>query len=470
MGKNDKHSHAVRVMRIRDMLENRPFVTIKSLEQEFGVCRKTVYNDLEALQAAGVPLFSEKVDGEARWMIQHHAKSKTVTMTLGEGQVLPLGLAQLALSFLDGTDLHDQLGVIQKKLALGVKPKTKKLLEEAPRKLALVPHGPKIYRHKDDVLNDLLTGLLYDERVQIGYRPPGGRTKRHVIEPLTLVLYREALYIIARVQKTGLRTCFAVDRITRSERLKGDHFDYPTDHDPKDYFDGAFGLLVGEPTSVELIFDEEQARYVRERQWHPTQRFEDLEDGRVRMTMDVCGTDDVLRWLVGHTGTFEVVSPASLRDEVCEYLRAGLDAYVPDPADAAIAAVDWLVPRLGDPGDSPSWRLLRGARRRSADFEPEYREEFEQGLRWIARLGDLGLFTKDEVVGLDREYSASRKAIDVSMHDMQFKIVGVWKAFRPWKPPMYLAAAIFNAAFARTSHLDYRDAIVAAFERGARHG
>lgn len=313
MGKGDKYGHAVRVMRIRDILENRPFVTIKALEQEFGVCRKTVYNDLEALQSAGVPLYSEKVDGEARWMIAQRAKSKTVTVSLGEGQVLPLGLARLALSFLAGTDLHDQLGVIQQKLALGVKPRTKKLLEEASRKLAIVPHGPKIYRHKDDVLNDLLTGLLYDERVKIVYRPPGGKSKTHIIEPLTLVLYREALYLIAGVRKTGLRTPFAVDRITRSSRLKGNHFDYPADHDPRDYFDGAFGLLGGMRTGVEIIFDEHQARYVMERRWHPTQQFEELEDGRVRMTMEVAGTHDVLLWLVGHTGTFEVVAPEELK-------------------------------------------------------------------------------------------------------------------------------------------------------------
>jgi proteasome accessory factor B len=467
MGKDDKYSHAVRVMRIRDMLENRPFVTIKALEQEFGVCRKTVYNDLDALQAAGVPLYSEKVDGEARWMLQHNVKSKTVTMTLGEGQVLPLGLAQLALSFLEGTDLHDQLGAIQKKLALGVTPKTKKLLEEAPRKLALVPHGPKIYRHKDDVLNDLLTGLLYDERVQISYRPPGGRTKRHVIEPLTLVLYREALYVVAGVQKTGLRTCFAVDRVTRSERLKGDHFDNPTDHDPKDYFDGAFGLLGGETTSVEIIFDEQQAKYVRERQWHPTQRFEELEDGRVRMTVEVSGTADVLRWLIGHTGTFEVISPRSLRDEVLDSLRAGLAEHGPGAVDED--AAEKAPPRLPDPGDSPSWANLRRARQRIDEFPVSERGDFEQSLRWLAQLGDLGLLTVEDLEYLDGDYGdASYASIQNSMSLRQFKIVGVWDAFRPWKPWMYLAAGISHVALKRTSHLGFRDAIVAAFERAAQ--
>jgi predicted DNA-binding transcriptional regulator YafY len=190
MAASDKCKHAVRVMRLRDMLENRPFVRVQELMQEFGVSRKTVYNDLDALCAAGVPLYSEQVDGEAHWMIEHHAKSKTVTLTLGEAQVVPLGLAQLALSFLEGTLIHEQLGEIHEKLALGVTPKTKQLLSEAERKLAIVPHGPKIYRAKDDVLNDLLTGLLRDQRMEITYRSLGSRTKTHIVEPLTLVLYR----------------------------------------------------------------------------------------------------------------------------------------------------------------------------------------------------------------------------------------------------------------------------------------
>jgi hypothetical protein len=78
------------------------------------------------------------VDGEAHWMLRHAAKGKTVTLTLGEAQVVPLGLARLALSFLDGTLIDEELGEIHKKLALGVTPKIKQLLGEADRKLAVV--------------------------------------------------------------------------------------------------------------------------------------------------------------------------------------------------------------------------------------------------------------------------------------------------------------------------------------------
>ena len=334
MKKRATLSHAVRVLQMRDMFINEPYVTIPSLREKFGVCRKTVYNDLAALEEGGVPIFPEKVDGETRWKLNREAKSKTVTMTLNETQVLALGLAQQALSFLGGTFLHDAFREITEMLEGGVKPETKNLLKEVPRKLAIVPYGPKLYADKEDVLDDLFTGMLKNERVKISYQAPGGRRKQHVIEPLTLVLYRESLYLIANIQKSGKRACFAVERISESTWLRKEKFDYPSDHDSKAYFDGAFGLTCGEAQSVEILFDQQQARYVQERHWHPTQKFEELEDGRVRMTMEASGMGDVLRWLIGQTGSFEVVSPPALREEMLTLLRTGLDVHRAKPKEA----------------------------------------------------------------------------------------------------------------------------------------
>lgn len=321
MARSKKLTHAARVLRVREMLDSRPFVTVRELMQEFGVSRKTVYNDFSALQQAGVPLYSDKGPAnEARWMLSRAARKKTIT--LAAGQVVPLGLARMALSFLAGTEVHDQLAAVMDKLAEGAHPKTKNHLAELSRKVAVIPHGPKSYRKKVDVLDDLLTSLLYDEVVQIRYRSPGGKLTRHVVEPLTLALYREALYLIADSRTfDGLRISFAVDRITSSHRRKGERFTYPGDYDPAQALDGAFGLVGGETEEVEVIFEEWQSRYVRERHWHPTQKFKKLPDGRVRMTMTVSGTQDVLLWLLGHTGTFEVIAPASLRKKVKETLK-----------------------------------------------------------------------------------------------------------------------------------------------------
>lgn len=318
------YSHAARVLRLRELLDTRTFVTVKELQERFGISRKTVYNDFDALREAGIPLHSEMgPDGEARWKLELAAKKKTVT--LGRGQVVPLGLALRALSFLEGTEVHDQLKEIVRRLAEGATPATKEQLVQLARKVTLVPYGPKSYVDKAEVLDELLNGLLYDQRVELRYRAAGrAKAKVHRVEPLSLLLYREALYLVADSEgKDGgsKRLHFAIDRIVDASWLKGEHFAYPADYDPQQELDGAFGLVRGEREQISVLFDAEQARYVQERRWHPTQVFETQSDGRVRMTMTVSGTRDVLLWLLGHTGHFEVEAPPSLRKEV----RAHLD-------------------------------------------------------------------------------------------------------------------------------------------------
>ncbi|MCC6750294.1 MAG: transcriptional regulator [Deltaproteobacteria bacterium] len=324
MPKAKKLTHAARVLRIRELLDARPFLTVDELRGEFGVSRRTVYNDLEALEAAGIPIFSEPGPaGEARWQLVPAAKKQTVT--LAAGQLLPFGLAKLALSFLKGTEIHGQLELIMDRLAQGLSPQSKRYLGQLANKVAIVPHGPKSYEAKADVLDDLLSGLLYDQLVELWYRAPGkASATKHKVAPLSLVLYREALYLIGESLAHKTRLIFAVERITRSAWLKGQAFEYPADYSPAQFMDGSFGLLGGAPTDVELLFDAEQARYVRERRWHPTQAFEDLPDGRVRMTMRVSGTFDVLLWLLGHTGAMEVVAPPELRQQVRARLETAL--------------------------------------------------------------------------------------------------------------------------------------------------
>lgn len=308
-------THAARVLRIRELLDTRPYLTVSDLQRRFHVSRRTVYNDLAALQDADVPIYSETQDGETRWMLHPAARRRTVTLTAG--QVLALGLASLALSFLEGTEIHDQLKLIIDRLTDGASPLTRKQLNSLPHKIALVPHGPKDYGPHADTLDDILTALVYDELLSITYKPPGNTPRDHLIEPYCLLLYREALYLICHTRTFDADRILAVDRIQSTTRTR-QKFEYPADFHPREFTDGSFGLIAGEPTTVVIDFDPEQARYVMERRWHKTQSFETQPDGKVRMTMSVAGLADVYRWLVGHLGTFNVVEPPQLRQWVDE--------------------------------------------------------------------------------------------------------------------------------------------------------
>ena len=71
------------------------------------------------------------------------------------------------------------------------------------------------------------------------------------------------------------------------------------------------------------------AAYVRERTWHRSQKIQDLPDGGVRMTLQVCNDAALRTWILGFGAFAKVESPSALAEEILEQLDAAREAYVP---------------------------------------------------------------------------------------------------------------------------------------------
>ena len=67
---------------------------------------------------------------------------------------------------------------------------------------------------------------------------------------------------------------------------------------------------------VILRFRADQAPYVRERMWHPSQTLKDLPDGGVQLEFRAGGPFEIRRWILGWGDAVEVISPDELRREV----------------------------------------------------------------------------------------------------------------------------------------------------------
>jgi predicted DNA-binding transcriptional regulator YafY len=74
---------------------------------------------------------------------------------------------------------------------------------------------------------------------------------------------------------------------------------------------------------VVLQFRKEEALYVRERIWHPTQRLKELPDGGLRLSFRAGGVVEILRWGSGVT----VLQPRRLRQLVTDKLQAVNNLY-----------------------------------------------------------------------------------------------------------------------------------------------
>lgn len=322
-----EYSQAARLIGLYRRMSAIEGLTIRQAADEFGVSVRTIQRDFDALQEAMVPLVDEMSDGgEKMWRLMPLAREGV--LRLNTGQMFSLYLASLLFEDFRGTQLWEDLAQLSEKLKTGLAENDKYNLEQLSRKIFVVRDSPRDYRRSDDVYNEVVTGLLRNQKVAIHYQNPHAkRLKKHVVHPYTLLNFKSGLYLVAYTDRADSVGTFAIERIRRAEWLRGQDFDYPDDYDPRIHLNGAFGLIRGDPQMVVLSMDPALKQYLKSRQWHPTQKLSVPREGRITLTMEVAPTVELESWILGFGAAVEVISPKPLREKVKSRLKAALKNY-----------------------------------------------------------------------------------------------------------------------------------------------
>ena len=102
--------------------------------------------------------------------------------------------------------------------------------------------------------------------------------------------------------------------------------------DPKALFEGRFGIYQetnAHATDVVLIFADIPwlHRYFTERTWHSNQVFEQLPDGRLKITFRVGSMIEVLPWIRSFGNDVEVIAPQSSSSVFNSSSKAALSVF-----------------------------------------------------------------------------------------------------------------------------------------------
>ena len=280
------------------------------LQQEFAPLRRS----------DGQSMIQEVMDGDAKYLRLVDVVERGWSDTDFIARVTALHFAQRLLGFLEGTEVGDAIDgflsefehtMRDRKMLLG------DVLHHADRMFYEIPDAPKNYGEKGDMIRAVLRAMLLTKRVEVVYDSASGRgAKGMTLEPLTLATHRSALYLIARAKGYEDIRMYAFDRFV-SVRENGERFEYPSDvrYHPESYVSDSWGLWrgeEGESHSFDLVFADKRwlKMFLQERRWHRTQAFEELEDGRLRMTFTVSSDKSVWPWVLGFGEDVEVVRPA----------------------------------------------------------------------------------------------------------------------------------------------------------------
>ena len=121
-----------------------------------------------------------------------------------------------------------------------------------------------------------------------------------------------SLWGAARIVRFRTRFCFA----PTSCSLTPHAFQLPLHFDLEAYVGDALRVMRGKPVTVELLFDKATTARVKDRTWHPSQTTAPEKGGRLRMTLTVAATPELVGWLLGFGGGVTILGPPELKDAV----------------------------------------------------------------------------------------------------------------------------------------------------------
>jgi len=293
------------------------------------VSRRTVERDLQDLLEAGFPLYSERKGRHIYWHILPSAEIPPLNFTVLE--IAALLFAEGMSDALAGTPLKDDLHTICQRLRGTLSPRVQEYFQRAVE--AYTPHlrGQKSYAGFQAIIDRLNEAILKRCVCQITYRAMGGDgAKTYPIEPLRLFYYRGGLYLISRASAYNQLITQAVERI-EDLQVTGQTFEPPADLPLEDRLRHSFGIIYEEPFASRIYFTPRQAPYIRERHWHPSQRFEEVEDGGLILHLYAGGFYELKSWILSHGADARVLEPVDLREEIVAELRALLADYEKTP-------------------------------------------------------------------------------------------------------------------------------------------
>ncbi len=318
----------VRILGILGALLEGGQPTIRQLATRFGTRRETIYRDLRALENAGYPISGDEAGRLSRPRLLPELRRAVPGIRLSDAEIEALLWATKQAG--QGSPFRSTLNSAATKLRAMASQDQAKIAAGIDQVVAEHTWGVKDYEPHRGTIVRLVEAIVRRRRCEVVYRAPSSsRSKTYRYDPYQLVTVAGGLYCIGRVPHHEGLTTLAVDRVV-SMHMLDEKFEIDREFDAERYRRESFGVIWEKPMNVTIRFRADQAPYVREREWHPTQRIRDLPDGRIELSFRAGGAFEIMRWVLAWGDAAEMVRPRSLRAKIEGALKLAVRSYETD--------------------------------------------------------------------------------------------------------------------------------------------
>lgn len=306
-----------RLLQMLLLLQARGRMPASALAADLEVSTRTVYRDLDALSAAGVPVYAER---GARGGVVLAAGYRAALTNLGDKEIRALfvsasnPLADLGL----GGSLARSL-----ELLAGALPADKRRSAERARGRIFIDAKRWVQADQPrEHLAELQRAIWNDLRVALHYRDRTGKITRRVVEPLGLVAKAGIWYLVAL--SSGEMRVFRAERIIDAKPT-AERFAWPEDFNLESFWREWSAALADRAPRYEVelrvIRDENEVREALA--WWEAR----FDSGGGNATVAYPSRDYAIGDVLALGGRVEVLAPPELREAVMRRAKDALAVY-----------------------------------------------------------------------------------------------------------------------------------------------
>ncbi len=286
-----------------------------SLPEDYARHPRTIRRDLETMELH-FPVFAERLNGPTRWKLVEGYRGGVPKLGFSPAELMALVFSRDLLKPLDGTPIKVSLDSAFNKVIGALPAETIAYIQKLRNSFSVAIGPHKSYRQYREIMERITRAIDQKRTVEVKYFSASrNRTGRRAVDPYKLWYANGSLYLIGYCHKRHDVRMFAVERI-RSLAITARPCQMPLHFDIEDYVQDALVVMRGKPIDVELQFDRASAAWVKDREWHPSQRLEMMKGGALKMFLCVSDTPELLGWILSFGSGVRVRSPESLRDKV----------------------------------------------------------------------------------------------------------------------------------------------------------
>lgn len=157
-------------------------------------------------------------------------------------------------------------------------------------------------------LDIIREAILSQKKIIINYN-----NYKNIVYPYG-ILVSEKQYLVAFNEYYKEILMYRISKI-KDIKITEDYFEKDEKFDLKSFAQFSFGVFQGEKLDVKLEFDKSARDDVLEYNFHPTQKFAEIENGNILVEFVASGSFEIITELLKWRDCVKIISPESLKQE-----------------------------------------------------------------------------------------------------------------------------------------------------------